>query len=67
VLKFVKKEGFLIISQNYLLQSEIKDNNDFIESSLTIRDVPNSAPAETQIRQMSSTSPLTDSCNWKPL
>lgn len=39
----------------------------FIEPSLTIRDVPNIAPAEIQIREMSSVSPFTDSCNWKPL
>lgn len=45
----------------------MKDNNDFMESSLTVRDVPNIAPAEIQIREMSSVSPSTDSCNWKPL
>lgn len=47
--------------------TEMKDNNYFIESSLTIRDVPDSAPTEIQIRAMSSVSPFTDSCNWKLL
>lgn len=51
----------------HLLKSEMKDNNVFIESSLTIRDVPNTAPAKIQIREMSSASPLTDSCDLKPL
>lgn len=43
---------FLIISLNHLLQSAMKDNNNFIESSLTIRDVSNIAPAEIQTREM---------------
>lgn len=44
----------------------MKDSNDFIESSLTVRDVPNTAPAEIQIRRRNSAPPFKESCNLMP-
>lgn len=53
-----RTESFLIIPLNHVSQSEMKDNNDFIESSLPIRDVSNIAPAEIQIRGLAFLSSL---------